>query len=85
MYESDITDEQWEKIKRILRPVTKDHEPREVVNAILYREKTGCVWEKLPREYPPPISVYKRWKRWNKIGMWGKVLDFLNISEDKIT
>jgi len=57
--DSDLTDEQWEILKPFLeqrhifgwgRPRNADL--REVMNAILYLNKTGCQWRSLPHDFP---------------------------------
>ncbi|WP_368077487.1 transposase [Actinomadura sp. WMMB 499] len=37
---------------------------REIVNAILYQERTGCGWEYLPHDLPPRSAVYYYFGRW---------------------
>ena len=48
-YPSDLTDEEW----ALLAPLLSGYDPltadlREMVNACLYLEKTGCPWRYLP-------------------------------------
>jgi len=51
-YFTDLTDAQWELLHPLLQlpdggaPKTTDL--REVINAILYRLRTGCQWRLLP-------------------------------------
>lgn len=83
MYEIDITDEQWEEIEKILRPPSTTYSGkynlRLIVEAILYLEKTGLPWRKLPKRFPPFPGVSARHQRWKKKGRWEKVLKLLNI------
>ena len=62
-YPSDLTDAQW----AILEPPTPPEEPlgrprgvdlREVINAILYRNRNGCTWRAWPHDFPPWRNVY---------------------------
>ena len=45
-YPTDLTEKQWQVIKKILEPQERKrkHPLREIMNAILYINKTGCQW-----------------------------------------
>ena len=54
-YTTDLSDIQWE----ILRPLIPEAKPggrprevdiREVMNTLLYQDRTGCQWELLPHD-----------------------------------
>lgn len=80
-YPSDVTDEQWQIIRRLLparkkrgkRPIDR----REIVNAILYLNRTGCQWRALPHDFPKWKTVYTVFWRWRKAGVWQAVHDAL--------
>ena len=44
------------------RPVK--YSRREIVNAILYRTRTGCSWRQLPKDFPPWETVYAYYAAW---------------------
>ena len=48
-----------------------------MLEAMIYRLRTGCPWRDLPSEFGPWSSVYTRWRRWNLSGLWAGVLDLL--------
>lgn len=81
-YPTDLTDEQWEIIK-ILLPLAKPGgrprkvDLREVVNAILYLNRSGCQWDMLPRELPPKSTVYEYFSQWRDDGSWVNVMTAL--------
>lgn len=82
-YPSDVRDAEWELIrdyfeqKRVFgRPLK--HDRRHIVNAIFYLTKTGCQWRFLPKDFPPPSTVYDYFKQWGMDGTWENVLDLLN-------
>ncbi|WP_203811293.1 transposase [Paractinoplanes tereljensis] len=58
VYPSDLTDEQWEIIEPML-PLIKEpgripKRPfRDIVDAILYIDRSGCSWRQLPVDFPP--------------------------------
>ena len=54
-YSTNITDKQWQVIEKVINPQerTRKHSLRDIKNAILYINKTGCQWRLLPREFGP--------------------------------
>ena len=80
-YDTDLTDVQWELIEEFF--VTKKgkhlqtHEKRRLVNAVLYRNKTGCQWRLLPHDFPPHDTVWSFYRRAVQKGIWEKAMDKL--------
>ena len=71
-YPSDISREQFEKIKPILESARKKTKPRKVelydlFCAILYVVKSGCQWRMLPSDFPKWQNVYAHLKMWSQI------------------
>ena len=72
-YPSDLTDEQWAYLEPLLqrgegpgRPGTVDL--REVVNALVYMDRTGCQWRFLPHDFPHWSVVRYYYDRWTADG-----------------
>lgn len=80
-YPSDLTDEQWQLIERLLpRPSRRGRPPvdrRQVLNAILYVVRSGCQWRMLPRDFPNWSTVYGVFRRWRLAGLWQRIHDAL--------
>jgi len=81
-YASDLGDEEWLLIAPLVaqaagpgRPRTVDI--REVVNAILYLNKSGCQWEMLPHDFPDYRHVNYYYLDWSRNGIWDQVMDTL--------
>lgn len=79
-YDSDLTDEQWAILILFLNQKHKNGwgrprnvNLREVVNAILYINKTGCQWRSLPHDFPPWPTVYYYFKKWRDNGTFEKI------------
>ncbi|MFD7838284.1 IS5 family transposase [Streptomyces sp. NPDC059761] len=85
-YPSDLSDARWELIEPVLsawrferrgraldfgRPPR--HDLREIVNAILYVDRTGCQWAYLPHDFPPHQSVYGYFAHWQKDGVFAQL------------
>jgi putative transposase len=63
-YPSDLTDEQWELIELVIpagKPGGRPREVnmREVINALLYQNRSGCQWDMLPHDLPHNSTVYE--------------------------
>ena len=82
VYPSDLTDEQWEVIEPML-PLIKEpgripvHPFREIVDAILYLDRSGCSWRQLPVDFPPWQTVYGWFKRWKARGVTDRIMEEL--------
>lgn len=76
-YQSDVSDEQWEILRKLLPPVrSRGRRPldrRWVLNAILYVLWTGCQWRALPSDFPKWQSVYTVFRRWRLDGTWERI------------
>lgn len=70
-YPSDLSNDQWAQVERFI-PAPKPggrpakYERREIVNALLYINRTGCQWRSLPHDLPPWDSVYWYFRNWKK-------------------
>jgi transposase len=82
-YPSDLSDARWELVEPVLaawrserrrralafgRP--PEHELREIMNAILYVDRTGVQWRYLPHDFPPWETVYGYFAKWQKDGVF---------------
>ena len=74
MYETDLTDSQWQVIQEVLPDTRRrKHSLRLIVNALLYHTKSGCQWRLLPRESPSFPLVYYYFRRWQADGRWARL------------
>lgn len=88
-YRTDLSDARWALIEPILaawRAARADaglglsepaHDLREIVNAILYVNRTGIAWEYLPHDFPPCKTVYDYYAKWEKDGTTEAIHDEL--------
>jgi len=90
MYRYDLTDGQWACIEAFF-PERYHHgkaghpwkEHRPLVDGILWHLHTGAPWPDTPERYGPWQTVYDRFNRWRKDGMWAKIVDALLLRLDK--
>src|SRR6266566_7103935 len=88
-YRTDLSDARWALIEPVLSawrqaraeaglglsaPV---HDLREIVNAILYVNRTGIAWEYLPHDFPPYKTVYDYHAKWERDGVTEAIHDAL--------
>lgn len=69
-YPSDISREQFERIREILEGARRKTKPRkvdlyEVFCGVLYLLKTGCQWRALPSDFPKWRTVHEYFSLWN--------------------
>ena len=85
MHRHELTDDQWEKIRGLLpvqpgpRSLLGD---RTFVNAVMWRLKTGAPWRDIPERYGPWKTIYNRFARWARRGVWEQVFKELRIDDD---
>lgn len=81
-YPSDLTDDQWELIEPLLPRERTGGRPREVdlreiMNAMLYLNRSGCQWDMLPHDLPAKSTVYDYFSAWRDDGTWQHLVDVL--------
>jgi putative transposase len=81
-YPTDLTDAQWAVLEPLLPPAKPGGRPRtvalrEVVNTILYLNRSGCQWDMLPHDLPPKSTAYDSFAQWRDDGTWQTVVDTL--------
>ena len=82
VYPSDLSNEQWQAMSRVIPPAKPGGRPRtvdmrQVLNALFYLARTGCAWRMLPQDYPPKDTVYYYFKRFRQDGTWEQIHDLL--------
>jgi putative transposase len=81
-YPSDLTNEQWAILEPLIPAGKHGGRPREVnmrevLNTILYLNRTGCQWDMLPHDLLPKSTVYDYFASWRNDGTWQHILDAL--------
>jgi putative transposase len=80
-YPSDVTDEQWQVLRKFLPRASRLGRPpidrRLILNAVLYLNRTGCQWRALPHDFPKWKTVYTIFRRWRIEGLWRRLHDAL--------
>jgi putative transposase len=88
-YPTDLYDNQWERINPLLPPPKSGaslrgrpaSDVRRVIDGILYVTKTGCQWRMLPKDFGCWSTVYGYFYRFNRRGVWRRLMEPLNGEE----
>lgn len=78
-YPSDLTDAQWTILEPLIPASKKGGRPREVdmrevMNTILYLNRTGCQWDMLPHDLLPKSTVYDYFAQWRDDSTWQRMM-----------
>jgi len=88
MMRFDLSDDEWDIIKPLLpenRQGPRRVDDRRVLNGIFYILRTGAPWRDLPERYGPRTTVYNRYARWARRGVWQAIFEALaHSSEDSL-
>ena len=80
----DLSDSRYEIIANLLNDQRKrKYSLREVINAILWIQRTGIQWRNLDKKYPPWRSVYYYFRKWQTDGTLERLHSELNKIERK--
>ena len=87
MVRLNLRDDQWERIEHLLPGKASDPgrsgaDNRRFVEAILWLARAGAPWRDLPEEFGKWNSVYQRFARWQKRGVWVEVFEELAKDAD---
>lgn len=82
----EITDQQWDAIKNLLPgkegdPGATAQDNRLFINALMWLAKTGAPWRDLPERFGKWNSVFVRFDRWCKNGVFQRIMATLQDPE----
>jgi transposase len=87
----EIPDELWRRIEPILQEFWPKKPTgrrvarwRKMLNAILFRMRSGCQWERLPERYGPKSTVHDWFQRWVRGGIFEKIWAVLVAECDEL-
>ncbi|MCC6179329.1 MAG: transposase [Chloroflexi bacterium] len=77
-----VSDSDWESVRSLLeqfdpprRLGRKRIDQRQALDAILYRIRSGCRWNHLPKDFPDDSSVHRTYQRWQRLGLLDQILE----------
>jgi putative transposase len=76
----EVPDPLWQRIEPILRESwprkptgRRPADWRQVLNGIIFRMRSGCQWEQLPRRFGPKSTVHDWFQRWAAGGVFERI------------
>lgn len=75
-----LSDSQWATIEPVLpknQPGARRVDDRRVLSGIIHVLKAGCRWQDCPAAYGPSTTVYNRFNRWARRGIWQRLFQAL--------
>jgi transposase len=83
-YKTDVSTAEWEFLAPYLTLMRADapqreHDLRDVFDALRYVVKTGCQWDMLPHDFPPWAAVYQQARRWVAAGVFEEIAHDLRM------
>ena len=82
-----LSDDEWARIAPYLptgRRGAHRVDDRRVISGIIHMLRTGGRWRDCPSEYGPYTTIYNRFNRWSKQGVWEDVFYALSGSSGVI-
>ena len=71
-----LTDEQMRRLEPFF-PKSRGRarvDDRRVLSGIIYVNRGGLMWKDAPSAYGPPKTLYNRWKRWGRMGVFARMM-----------
>src|SRR5438045_1061601 len=72
----NVPDKLWEFVQIILDELDppaatgrRRINPRRALDGIIFRMRTGCQWNHLPKEFGDDSSVHRTFQRWEQLGV----------------
>lgn len=81
----ELTDDGWERIEPLLpkqRRGGKWAEHRTVLNGMFWVLNSGAPWRDMPERYGQWETVYGRYRRWTREGLFDRILTALHVTLD---
>jgi putative transposase len=87
----EVPDPLWERVLPILQEfwpakTTGRHHAnwRQALNGIIFRMRSGCQWEQLPRKFGPKSTVHDWFQRWCQGGIMERIWEELAHECDEL-
>jgi transposase len=86
---ADLTDAQWTVLEALLPVGKKPGRPpvwtkRQLIDGIRWRVRTGAPWRDVPECYGSWQAVYALFRRWQRAGLWARIVAGLQARADAV-
>ena len=87
----EAPDDLWEKIEPVIGELDppkatgrKREDPRRMLNAIIFRMRSGCQWNKLPKSLGDDSTIHRTFQRWESAGVLPRVWAVIQAHCDEL-
>lgn len=83
-----LSDAQWRAIQPHLpsgRRGARRVDDRRVISGIMHMLRSGGRWKDCPAAYGPYTTIYNRWNRWSRQGVWQAIFYAMTGSSEVFT
>lgn len=71
----EVPDDLWERIQPVITEMDpakstgrRRADPRRILDGIIFRMRSGCQWNRLPRELGDDSTIHRTYQRWVELG-----------------
>lgn len=78
-----LSDAEWARIEPLLprgRRGARRVDDRRVISGIVHMLRSGARWRDCPTAYGPYTTIYNRFNRWSRQGIWFEIFEALTGS-----
>jgi transposase len=84
---ADLTDVQWAVLQPLLPKGKRPGRPpkwtkRQLIDGIRWRVRVGAPWRDVPPAYGSWQAIYGLFRRWQRAGIWARILAHLQARAD---
>jgi putative transposase len=76
----EVPDDLWDDISKLIEEIDpakatgrKREDARRIMDALIFRLRTGCQWNNIPRIYGDDSTIHRTFQHWVQIGLFEKV------------
>ena len=87
----EVPDELWKRIEPVILEADppkargrKRADPRQMLNGIIHRLRSGCQWNRLPKELGDDSTIHRTLERWVESGVFTQVWAVLQSSCEEL-
>ena len=84
----EISSDLWERIEPVLLEADphkatgrKRVDQRRLLNGVIYKMRSGCQWNNLPKELGDDSTIHRAFQRWVRLGVFARVWAMVEESQ----
>ncbi len=87
----EVSDQLWERILPVILQVDppkvtgrRRADPRQMLNGVIFRMRSGCQWNHLPRDLGSDSTIHRTFQRWVSLGVFVQIWAILMEECDEL-